>query len=98
MEITNKLCLQGTIVQISDALQGETWVKQNFLIRTIEQYPQLVEFATFNASQDMLSRCKVDDTVNVYFNLKSREYNGKYYTEATAYKIYIVFDKKGGAQ
>lgn len=94
--ITNKLVLCGTIVHISDATQGETWIKQNFLIRTNDNYPQLVEFMTFNAAQDMLSRCKVEDTVNVYFNVKSREYQGKYYTELTAYRIYVVFDKKGG--
>ena len=92
--INNKLVLCGTIVHINDAIQGETWIKQTFLLRTNEQYPNLVEFITFNSAQEMLSRCKINDTVNVYFNLKSREYQGKYYTEVTAYRIYIVFDKK----
>ena len=94
--ITNKLVLCGTIVHIADATQGESWIKQNFLIRTSDQYPQFVEFMTFNAAQDMLSRCKINDVVNVYFNVKSREYQGKYYTELTAYRVYVVFEKKGG--
>jgi hypothetical protein len=95
METTkNKLVLCGTIVHISDAAQGETWLKQNFLIRTSDDFPQLVEFITFNAAQEMLSRCKIGDNVNVYFNCKSREYQNKYYTELTAYRIYINFEKK----
>lgn len=94
METTkNKLVLFGTIVQISDATQGETWIKQNFLIRTADDYPQLVEFLTFNKAQEMLSRCKEGDEVSVYFNCKSRQYENKYYTELTAYSIYVNFKK-----
>jgi hypothetical protein len=95
METTkNKLVLFGTIVQISDATQGETWIKQNFVIRTNDDFPQLVEFLTFNAAQEMLTRCKVGDDVSVYFNCKSRQYENKYYTELTAYRVYINFNKK----
>ncbi len=95
METTkNKLVLFGTIVEISDAAQGETWIKQNFVIRTNDDFPQLVEFLTFNAAQEMLTRCKVGDDVSVYFNCKSRQYENKYYTELTAYRVYINFNKK----
>jgi hypothetical protein len=95
METTkNKLVLFGTIVEISDASQGETWIKQNFVIRTNDDFPQLVEFLTFNAAQEMLTRCKVGDDVSVYFNCKSRQYENKYYTELTAYRVYINFNKK----
>ncbi len=90
----NKLVLFGTIVEISDATQGETWIKQNFVIRTNDDFPQLVEFLTFNAAQEMLTRCKVGDDVSVYFNCKSRQYENKYYTELTAYRVYINFNKK----
>jgi len=90
----NKLVLFGTIVEISDANQGETWIKQNFVIRTNDDFPQLVEFLTFNAAQEMLTRCKVGDDVSVYFNCKSRQYENKYYTELTAYRVYINFNKK----
>jgi hypothetical protein len=95
METTkNKLVLFGTIVEISDATQGETWIKQNFVIRTNDDFQQLVEFLTFNAAQEMLTRCKVGDDVSVYFNCKSRQYENKYYTELTAYRVYINFNKK----
>lgn len=94
-EITKQvLKYAGTIVEIGNAIQGETWIKQDFTIRTEEQYPQLINFLTFNDVQDQLTRCKLDDQVTVFFNAKSRKFNDKYYTELTAWRININFNKK----
>jgi hypothetical protein len=84
----------GTIIEIGNAIQGETWIKQDFTIRTEEQYPQLINFLTFNDCQDQLTRCKVNDEVTVFFNAKSRKFNDKWYTEITAWRININFNKK----
>jgi hypothetical protein len=84
----------GTIVEIGNAIQGETWIKQDFTIRTEEQYPQLINFLAFNDCQDQLTRCKLDDQVTIFFNAKSRKFNDKYYTELTAWRININFNKK----
>jgi hypothetical protein len=84
----------GTIIEIGNAIQGETWIKQDFTIRTDEQYPQLINFLTFNDCQDQLTRCKVNDDVTVFFNAKSRKFNDKWYTEITAWRININFNKK----
>lgn len=88
------LAYKGTIVEIGNAVQGETWIKQDFTIRTDEQYPQLINFLAFNEAQDQLSRCKIDDEVTVFFNAKSRQYQNKWYTELTAWRIIINFNKK----
>lgn len=85
---------KGTIIAIGDAVQGETWIKQDFTIRTADDYPQLINFITFNDVQDQLSRCKVDDEVTVFFNAKSRQHQNKWYTELTAWRIIINFNKK----
>lgn len=99
METTEKqtkqiLGIKGTIVEIGEAVQGETWIKQDFTIRTDDNYPQLVNFITFNTAQDQLSRCKLDDQVTVFFNPKSRKHQDKWYHELTAYRIIINFQKK----
>ena len=95
----NILKISGTIVNIDNAIQGETWVKQEFQIRTDDKYPALISFIAFNTAQDQLSRCKVDDKVMVYFNVNSRQFTKdektKWYTEVIAWKITI--DWKGGA-
>lgn len=88
------LSYTGTIVEFGDAVQGETWLKQDFTIRTNEEYPQLINFLTFNNVADQLSRCKVEDEVIVYFNGKSRKFQTKWYTELTAWKIVINFKNK----
>jgi hypothetical protein len=88
------LTYKGTIIEIGDAVQGESWIKQDFTIRTNETYPQLVNFLTFNDVQDQLTRCKIDDDVTVFFNAKSRKFNNKWYTEITAWRIIINFNKK----
>jgi hypothetical protein len=54
----------------------------------------LINFLTFNDVQDQLSRCKVDDEVTVFFNAKSRQHQNKWYTELTAWRIIINFNKK----
>jgi len=94
-EVTKQvLSYTGTIVEIGNAVQGETWIKQDFTIRTEEKYPQLINFLTFNDCQDQLTRCKVNDDVTVFFNAKSRKFNEKWYTEITAWKITINFNPK----
>jgi hypothetical protein len=94
-EVTKQvLNYSGTIVEIGNAVQGETWIKQDFTIRTEEKYPQLINFLTFNDAQEQLTRCKIDDNVTILFNAKSRKFNEKWYTEITAWKITINFNKK----
>jgi len=88
------LSYTGTIIEFGDAVQAETWLKQDFTIRTNEEYPQVINFLTFNNVQDQLSRCKVEDEVVVYFNAKSRKFQTKWYTELTAWKIVINFKNK----
>jgi len=66
---TTPLSIVGHIVEIESAIQGESWIKQNFTIRTLGDYPKLVHFTTFNTAQDQLSRCRIDDEVTV--NLRS---------------------------
>lgn len=90
---TNQLKITGTIINIQDAIQGESWIKQAFQIRTHGEYPKIVSFIAFNACQDQLSRCKIDDQVTVYFNPESRSHNEKWYTELTAWRINIYFKK-----
>jgi hypothetical protein len=94
-EVTKQvLSYTGTIVEIGNAVQGETWIKQDFTIRTAEKYPQLINFLTFNDAQEQLTRCKINDDVTILFNAKSRKFNEKWYTEITAWKITINFNKK----
>ena len=93
------LLVSGEILEIFNAIQGETWIKQEFIIRTDQAYPVLINFIAFNKVQDQLSRCKIGDTVAVYFNPESRSFkttkgDTKWYTELKAWRIIINFNPK----
>jgi len=67
--------------------RGE-WHKQDFVIQeSADQYPKSICFSLFNDKNDTFSRVKVGSEVNVSFNIESREYNGKYFTNLTAFKV-----------
>lgn len=84
--------LTGTITEIHKIESGEgrngTWQKQAFLINTGGQYARDVYFSCFGErNMQQLSPCKVGDNVKVYFDPKSRESSGKYYTELNVFRI-----------
>ena len=87
MEVT------GTIQEIFPLETGETktgkqWQKQSFLLKTDEQYNNLYCFGVFGDKVGKLSNVAVGENVTVAFNVETREYNGKYYTNLSAWKIY----------
>lgn len=91
------LSIVGHIVEIESAIQGENWIKQNFTIRTLGDYPKLVHFTTFNTAQDQLSRCRIDDEVTVNFNPESKlfekENTRRFFTELICWKVSVNFKK-----
>ena len=68
---------------------GKEWNKQDFLIETIDRYPKIICFTCFGDKTDMLKNIGAGMTVDVSFNLESREYNGKYFHNINAWKIII---------
>lgn len=61
---------------------GKQWSKQEFAIETEGQYPKKVAFGVMNGKFTM----NLGDVVEIEVDAQSREYNGKWYTELTAYR------------
>lgn len=70
------------------------WVKREFVIETQEQFPKKICFSAWNDKADLLNQMSEGEMVKVSFNLESREYNSKWYTDARAWKL----EKESGAQ
>lgn len=87
-EAKGKVTFIGNVEQIKDK------TKIGFAIKTDEQYPKDIYFECWGAIADVVKGLKVGTEVEVSFDVSSREYNGKYYTTAKAFK---VFAKKGGS-
>ena len=86
MEIIGKL-ISKLELQSGIGKTGNSWQKQEFVIETIEQYPKKVCANLWGDKIDVLSALAIGDTVVVTFNLESREFNGKWYTDVRAWKI-----------
>lgn len=66
---------------------GKPWVKIDFVINTEEQYPKTMSFTGFNDKADAIIGLNPGDSVTVDFIVESKEYNGKWYTNLSAWKI-----------
>lgn len=81
--------IKGKVVSILEVQTGEgkkgTWRKGGFVIETEGQYPKNIAIDLFN---DILDKCpKVGDVVTSHLNIESREFNGKWYTNISAWKL-----------
>jgi hypothetical protein len=86
LEITGKIIQKLNKTEgISKA--GKAWSKQEFVIETQETYPKKVMISTMNEKVNELDRFNVGDTITASLNLESREYNGRWYTDARAWRI-----------
>jgi len=87
--------MKGRIVQSLGMQTGTskkgTWRKQDFILETQAQYPKKICFSLWGDKIDQF-RLQVGDTVSVSFDLESREYNGRWYTDVRAWKV----QKEGG--
>ncbi|MFT4031230.1 MAG: DUF3127 domain-containing protein [Siphonobacter sp.] len=87
--------IEGTLQQImpvesGTSKTGNSWQKQNFVIETQEQYPKKVCFSLFGDKVSDLQRFTTGDQVKVSFNLESREFNSRWYTDARAWRIELM--------
>jgi hypothetical protein len=84
-ELTGKV-LQVLPEQTGTGRNGQ-WSRQDFIVETQEQYPKKVCFSAWGDKVSQLKTFKTDDTVKVSFNIESREFNGRWYTDLRVWKI-----------
>lgn len=86
MEITGKL-IQKLPVQSGVSSSGNNWSKAEFVIETVEQYPKKVCSNLWGDRAKALDQFQLGDLITVSFDLESREYNGRWYTDVKAWKV-----------
>ena len=94
MEITGKVTFVGTTAT-GVSKSGNGWQKKEFVIETAEQYPKKVAFSLFNDKANIPVTAGL--TVTVSFDLSSREWNGRWYTEVLAWKVEPVGTQSAAA-
>jgi hypothetical protein len=63
------------------------WVKQDFVIETEEQFPKKACFSVWGDKVSEIKNLKIGEKISVSFNIESREFNNKWYTDLRAWKI-----------
>jgi len=85
--------IKGKLIKVLPLQSGEgkvgTWKKQEFVIETEGNYPKKICLSLWGDKINMLQG-KENQIVMVDFDLESREYNGRWYTEVKAWKIESV--------
>lgn len=85
---------QGKITKILDRVDGvskagKEYSKQTFVIETDDQYDNVIAFEVFGTEkvENLTKYNKVGDEVEVEFNIKCNEWEGRYFTSLSAWKI-----------
>lgn len=82
------LQISGEIIAIGETQAfASGFRKREFVIRTAEKYPQEIKIESVKDGCDKLDNYSVGDTINVDFNLRGSEYNGKRYVSLAAWKL-----------
>ena len=89
LEIEGKI-IRKLGVQSGTSARGE-WSKQEFIIEYQEgNYPSQACFSVWGADKvKELEKYQINDKVKVSFNISSREYNNRWYTDLRAWKIEV---------
>lgn len=95
MEIKGKI-VHALPEQSGTSKSGNPWKKREYVLETQETYPKKV---CFNLFGDRVTQypMAVGDEVTVSFDLESREFNGRWYTDVRAWKVEKASAAKPGA-
>jgi hypothetical protein len=93
LEITGKLVTK--LAQQSGQGKNGTWIKQDFIIETQEQFPKKVCISLWGEKAKELDNYAIGETMKAGINVESREFNGKWYTDVKAWRIEKASTSKG---
>lgn len=83
-----ELKINGKVKVIMDTQTFDSgFSKREFVITTQEQYPQDVKLECIKDKTSMLDSLSAGDDVDVSFNVRGNEYNGRYFVNLQAWRI-----------
>lgn len=85
LELIGKL-IKVLPMQSGTSARG-TWSKQDFVIETQEQYPKKVCISAWGERVNELASAVAGDLLKISFNVESREFNERWYTDVRAWRI-----------
>lgn len=90
MKIKEKVKKVLPMTSFQSPKTGETYYSRDLIVETEEQYPKEIALTFKGANCKLLDALNPGDTVEVTFDIASRENNGRYFTTLTAWKLDII--------
>jgi len=84
MDIKGKI-IQKMELQSGVSKAGNNWKKQEYVLETLDSYPKKVKFDFFGDRADQYP-LEVGDIITLSYDIESREFNGRWYTDIRGFK------------
>lgn len=87
--------IKGTIIYASNEISGvsqsgNNWKKREYVLENTDgQYPRKVAFTCFGDNADRI-QLKVGDQVDMFFDIDSRQYKERWYTDIRCYRCDVI--------
>jgi single-strand DNA-binding protein len=81
--------IEGKLVKVYDMeVKGTgSFRTREFVIETMETYPQFVKFQSVQDKCDLLNQFQEGEIIKVSFDLRGRQWQDKYFTNLNAWRI-----------
>ena len=84
MDIRGKI-IQKLEMQSGTSKAGNALKKQEYVLETLDSYPRKVKFDFFGDRADQYP-LEVGDIITLSYDIESREFNGRWYTDIRGFK------------
>ena len=91
--MNNELAIEGTITKVFDTVQiSEKFSKRELIIETDDRYPQTVKIDFTQNLTTILDDKKEGQKVKIYFNVRGRQWQDKYFVGLNGWRIEVLQD------
>ena len=97
MEVKGKIIKKLPLVSGTAKSTGNPWKKQDYVMETLEAHPKTIAFDFFGDRADQYN-FEVGDEILLSFDIESREYQGRYYTNIRGWKGEKLTNNAAGAE
>lgn len=86
MDITGKIIAALQPRSGTSSRTGNTWMSQEFVIETHDQYPRKCVFTVFGEDRLKEMNIQVGAEMTVSFDIDAHEYNGRWFNDVRAWR------------
>ena len=80
--------IKGKVIRVGETEQiKDTFKKRELVVETDDQYPQSIPVEFVQDKTELLNGLAEGDSVTVHYNLRGREWNGKYYVNVQGWRL-----------